>query len=163
MAAEYFNDQFKWLNVFVQVWGFSFLKLLQEFWRKSWKNREKIRGCSLDEVLEGVSVRPLLGEGCAVSHCGEVTQSEPVLHAFVPARHLLLFGLEDDRRERRRHQNKSSWLNVAPIRASETGSCPRPTMTTWLWGRKKLETRYGAFGLTYFFDQQLLGHGHTLI
>lgn len=50
---------------------------------------------SLDKVLEGISIRPLFSERCSVSHCGEVTQSKPVLHAFVPARHLLLFGLKE--------------------------------------------------------------------
>lgn len=53
--------------------------------------------CSLDEVLEGVSVRPLLCERCSMPHRGEVSQPQPVLHAFVTARHLLLFGLEGKR------------------------------------------------------------------
>lgn len=70
----------------------------------------KARGLSLDEVLEGVSIRPLLGERRSVSHCGEVTQSQPVLHAFVPACHLLLFRL---RREQRNTDIKPA-LSIPP-------------------------------------------------
>jgi len=61
---------------------------------------------SLDKVLKGVSIRPLLSERRSMSHCGEVTQSKPVLHAFVPARHLLLFGLE----ERQTEVNLILWI-----------------------------------------------------
>ena len=52
-----------------------------------------VRVCVLDEVLEGVSVGPLLCERGSVSHGGEVTQTETVLHALISTRHLLLFGL----------------------------------------------------------------------
>lgn len=61
--------------------------------------RRNRRECSLDEVLEGVSVRPLLGERGSVPHRGEVSQPQTVLHAFVTARHLLLFGLGGGRTE----------------------------------------------------------------
>lgn len=48
---------------------------------------------SLDEVLEGVSVCPLLGEGGSVPDGGKVAQTQAVLHALVPAGHLLLLRL----------------------------------------------------------------------
>lgn len=58
-------------------------------------SRGKKKSPSLDKILESVSVRPLLSEGRSVSHCGKVTKPKPVLHAFIPARHLLLFGLRE--------------------------------------------------------------------
>ena len=48
---------------------------------------------SLDKVLEGISIRPLLSERCSMSYSGEVAQSKPILHTFIPACHFLLFGL----------------------------------------------------------------------
>lgn len=72
--------------------------------------------CLLDEVLEGVSVCPLFGERRSVSHGGEVTQSEPVLHAFVPACHLLLFRLEDEHKEKNacvNHYNSACTLETS--------------------------------------------------
>lgn len=83
---------------------------------------------SLDKVLEGISIRPLFSERCSVSHCGEVTQSKPVLHAFVPARHLLLFGLKEGF-EKHRHQTSAGDSMGFKIRVSITSSHHKPTIT----------------------------------
>lgn len=48
---------------------------------------------SLDQVLECVSVGPLLCVGRPVSDGGEVTQTETVLHALLTTRLLLLSAL----------------------------------------------------------------------
>lgn len=47
----------------------------------------------LDQVLECVSVRPLLRVGRSVSDGGEVTETEAVLHALLTTRMLLLGAL----------------------------------------------------------------------
>lgn len=47
----------------------------------------------LDQVLECISVSPLLCVGRSVSDGGEVTETEPVLHALLTARLLLLGAL----------------------------------------------------------------------
>lgn len=48
---------------------------------------------SLDQVLECVSVGPLLRVGRTVSDGGEVSQTETVLHALLTTRLLLLSAL----------------------------------------------------------------------
>ena len=54
------------------------------------ETEERLMRFSLDEVLEGVSVRPLFCEGGPVPDGGEVAQAKPVLHALVSAGHFLL-------------------------------------------------------------------------
>lgn len=56
----------------------------------NWKVRT---GFSLDQILECVSIGPLLRVGCPVSDSGEVTQAETVLHALFPTRLFLLSAL----------------------------------------------------------------------
>lgn len=51
------------------------------------------RSLSLDQVLECVSVGPLLRVGRPVSDSGEVTETETVLHALLATRLLLLGAL----------------------------------------------------------------------
>lgn len=48
---------------------------------------------SLDQVLECVSVSPLLGVRRSVSDGGEMTKTQAVLHALLAARLLLLCAL----------------------------------------------------------------------
>lgn len=48
---------------------------------------------SLDQILERVSVGPLLCVGRPVSDSGEVTEAETVLHALLATRLLLLVAL----------------------------------------------------------------------
>ena len=59
---------------------------------------------SLDEVLEGGAVRPLLREGGPVAHGGEVAQTQPLLHAGLPAA-LLLLGALGNRGVSTNHQS----------------------------------------------------------
>lgn len=42
-----------------------------------------VYGVLLDQVLECVSVGPLLRVGCSVSDGGEVTKAEAILHALL--------------------------------------------------------------------------------
>ena len=60
----------------------------------SYKLNGLIQRDLLDEVLKGVAVRPLLRERGPVAHRGEVSKTQPVLHALLPARLLLLGALE---------------------------------------------------------------------
>ncbi len=48
----------------------------------------------LDEVLEGVAICPLLCKRGSVSHSGEMTQTQSILHALLPTRLLLLCALD---------------------------------------------------------------------
>lgn len=56
-------------------------------------NRKLCTGFSLDQILECVSIGPLLRVGCSVPDGGEVTQAETVLHALFPTRLFLLSAL----------------------------------------------------------------------
>lgn len=47
----------------------------------------------LDQVLEGISICPLLRVGRSVPDCGEMPQTQPVLHALFTAGLLLLSAL----------------------------------------------------------------------
>lgn len=72
------------------------------FWKYKKKSRRKIRWMktnatrlerSLDQVLECISVSPLLCVGCAMSNSGEVTQTETILHALLATWLLFLVAL----------------------------------------------------------------------
>lgn len=57
-------------------------------------NRKLCAGFSLDQILECVSIGPLLRVGRSVPDSGEVTQAETVLHALFPTRLFLLSALK---------------------------------------------------------------------
>lgn len=75
---------------------------------QSWK-------CSLYKVLEGVSVCPLLCKRRSMPDCGEVSQPQPVLHAFVTARHFLLFGLHWKKRKKEKKKDNKSFVKVKSL------------------------------------------------
>lgn len=62
---------------------------------------------SLDQVLECISVSPLLRVGGSVSDGGEVAEAEAILHALLTTRLLLLGALQERQTQAHSYNNRS--------------------------------------------------------
>lgn len=83
---------------------------------------------SLDQILERVSVGPLLCVGRPVSDSGEVTETETVLHALLATRLLLLVALNIKKQTKKKpkHIRKNNKCCFKCLNRKEETKSPKP-------------------------------------